>query len=61
MLLQAGRPIVEIDWREGVLELYIQPPHFTKFEQPRPAHWYSPRTVLQSRRPDCCAYTTAII
>jgi len=43
MLLRAGRPIVEIDWREGVLELYIQPPHFTKFEQPRPAHWYSPR------------------
>ena len=37
MLLRAGRPIVEIDWREGVLELYIQPPHFTKFEQPRPA------------------------
>jgi squalene-hopene/tetraprenyl-beta-curcumene cyclase len=43
MLLRAGRPIVEVDWREGVLELYIQPPHFTKFELPRPAHWWSPR------------------
>jgi squalene-hopene/tetraprenyl-beta-curcumene cyclase len=43
MLLRAGRPIVEIDWREGVLELYIQPPHFTKFELPRPSHWWSPR------------------
>lgn len=32
MLLQAQRPIVEIDWRQGVLELYIQPPHFTKFK-----------------------------
>jgi squalene-hopene/tetraprenyl-beta-curcumene cyclase len=43
MLLRATRPVVEIDWREGVLELYIQPPHFTKFELPRPAHWWSPR------------------
>ena len=43
MLLRAGRPIVEIDWREGVLELYIQPPHFTKFELPRPPRWWSPR------------------
>src|SRR5579863_1802500 len=31
MLLQAQRPALEIDWRQGVLELYIQPPHFTKF------------------------------
>jgi len=31
MLLQALRPTVKVDYREGVLELYIQPPHFTKF------------------------------
>ena len=45
MLLRAARPVVEIDWREGVLELYIQPPHFTKFELPRPAHWSGMRIV----------------
>lgn len=43
MVLRAGRPVVEVDWREGVLELYIQPPHFTRFELPRAAHWWSPR------------------
>ncbi|HZO82872.1 MAG TPA: squalene--hopene cyclase [Candidatus Binataceae bacterium] len=42
MLLRAGKPVVEVDWRQGVLELYIQPPHFTKFELPRAA-WWSPR------------------
>ena len=26
---------MQIDYRDGVLELYIQPPHFTKFKQPR--------------------------
>jgi len=31
MLLQAQRPVTKVDYREGVLELYIQPPHFTKF------------------------------
>jgi squalene-hopene/tetraprenyl-beta-curcumene cyclase len=34
MLLQAKKPVVAVDWREGVLELYIQPPHFTKFTTP---------------------------
>ncbi len=29
---QAGRPV---DYRDGVLELYIQPPHFTKFQRSR--------------------------
>ena len=31
MVLQATRPVRPVDWRDGVLELYIQPPHFTKF------------------------------
>ncbi len=31
MTLQSQKPIVPVDWRDGVLELYIQPPHFTKF------------------------------
>jgi squalene-hopene/tetraprenyl-beta-curcumene cyclase len=36
MVLQAQKPVVPVDWRDGVLELYIQPPHFTKFA-PRPS------------------------
>lgn len=35
MLLQAARPVVPVDYRDGVLELYIQPPHFTRFKQPQ--------------------------
>ena len=31
MLLQARRPVTQVDYRDGVLELYIDPPHFTKF------------------------------
>lgn len=46
MLLRAGRPVVEVDWRDGVLELYIQPPHFTKFELPRAAHLWSARNFF---------------
>ncbi len=34
MVLQAKRPARPIDWIEGVLELYIQPPHFTTFKMP---------------------------
>ncbi len=34
MVLQAARPVRPVDHRDGVLELYIQPPHFTKFRQP---------------------------
>lgn len=34
MILQASRPVESVDYRFGVLELYIQPPHFTKFKQP---------------------------
>ncbi len=31
MMLQATKPTVQVDWRQGVLELYIQPPQLTKF------------------------------
>jgi squalene-hopene/tetraprenyl-beta-curcumene cyclase len=34
MVLQAIRPVRQVDYRDGILELYIQPPHFTKFRQP---------------------------
>jgi squalene-hopene/tetraprenyl-beta-curcumene cyclase len=34
MVMQAKRPARPIDWIEGVLELYIQPPHFTTFKMP---------------------------
>ncbi len=46
MALQAARPARTIDWREGVLELYIQPPHFTKFRMPRGARALSLRNAL---------------
>ncbi|HTT75997.1 MAG TPA: squalene--hopene cyclase [Candidatus Binataceae bacterium] len=46
MLLQAAKPIVAIDWRDGVLELYIEPPHFTKFPNKRGAQLFSLRNVL---------------
>jgi len=34
MMLQAKKSTVQVDWRQGVLELYIQPPHLTKFSTP---------------------------
>ncbi len=40
MLLQAKKPAVAVDPRQGVLELYIQPPHLTKF-----ATWDVPRVL----------------
>jgi len=46
MVLQAQKPAVTIDWRQGVLELYIQPPHFTKFKLPRGARPFSLRNAL---------------
>jgi squalene-hopene/tetraprenyl-beta-curcumene cyclase len=46
MLLRATRPVTEIDWRQGVLELYIQPPHFTRFELPRAPHVWSLRNFF---------------
>ncbi|MGH8013511.1 MAG: squalene--hopene cyclase [Candidatus Binataceae bacterium] len=46
MLLQAAKPTVAVDWREGVLELYIEPPHFTRFRMPRGARVVSLRNAL---------------
>ena len=46
MLLQVAKPVVPVDYRDGVLELYIQPPHFTKFKQPPPPKFFSLRTLF---------------
>jgi squalene-hopene/tetraprenyl-beta-curcumene cyclase len=46
MILQAMQPAVKVSHQDGVLELYIQPPHFTKFRQPRPKRVLSLRTVF---------------
>ena len=46
MLLQVAKPTVPVDYRDGVLELYIQPPHFTKFRQPPPPKFLSLRTLF---------------
>jgi squalene-hopene/tetraprenyl-beta-curcumene cyclase len=46
MVLQAKRPARPIDWIEGVLELYIQPPHFTAFKMPRGKRLFSLRNAL---------------
>jgi squalene-hopene/tetraprenyl-beta-curcumene cyclase len=46
MVMQAQRPAVAIDWRQGVLELYVQPPHFTKFKLPRGSRLFSLRNAL---------------
>jgi len=46
MLLQATQPVVKVDYRDSVLELYIQPPHFTKFKLGRGASLFSLRNAL---------------
>jgi squalene-hopene/tetraprenyl-beta-curcumene cyclase len=46
MVLQAMRPVVKVSHQDGVLELYIQPPHFTKFKQPAPKQLLSLRSVF---------------
>lgn len=46
MMLQAARPEKKIDYQRGVLELFIQPPHFTKFKQPRGKKLLSLRNAL---------------
>src|SRR5277367_4427839 len=45
MMLQAARPEKKIDYQRGVLELYIEPPHFTKFKQPRGKNMLSLRNA----------------
>lgn len=47
MVLQASRPVRPVDWRDGVLELYIQPPHFTKFVQRKGERLVSLRNALR--------------
>src|SRR5579885_465823 len=46
MILQATRPAVKVSHQDGILELYIQPPHFTRFKQPRPKSIISLRSVF---------------
>src|SRR5215472_16073338 len=46
MVMQAQRPAATLDWRQGVLELYVQPPHFTKFALARGARLLSLRNAL---------------
>ncbi len=46
MLLQAAKPVVSVDYIEGILELYIQPPHFTKFKQPPAKKFLSLRNLF---------------
>ena len=46
MMLQAARPEKKIDYQRGVLELFIEPPHFTKFKQPRGKTLLSMRNAL---------------
>ena len=46
MVMQAQKPVATLDWRQGILELYVQPPHFTKFRMPRGARLLSLRNAL---------------
>jgi squalene-hopene/tetraprenyl-beta-curcumene cyclase len=46
MVMQAMRPVVKISFQESILELYIQPPHFTYFKQPAAGKFLSLRGVL---------------
>src|SRR5207237_6585207 len=46
MLLQAGKPVKQVGYADGVLELYIQPPHFTTFPLTRGKRPVSLRNAL---------------
>src|ERR1700730_3839880 len=46
MVMQAQKPAATLDWRQGILELYVQPPHFTKFKMPRGDRLLSLRNAL---------------
>ena len=58
MMLQAKKPTVQVDWRQGVLELYIQPPHLTKFATRAGAR--SPCAICCAQLTRRCAFTTGI-
>ena len=47
MLLQAKKPAVQVHGRQAVLELYIQPPHLTKFTTPGGPHVLSLRRIFR--------------
>jgi len=46
MVLQAMKPAVKVSHQDGILELYIQPPHFTRFKQPSAKSAFSLRSVF---------------
>ncbi|HVA79897.1 MAG TPA: squalene--hopene cyclase [Candidatus Binataceae bacterium] len=46
MVLQATKPVVKISFQESILELYIQPPHFTRFKQPAAPKFLSLRKAF---------------
>jgi squalene-hopene/tetraprenyl-beta-curcumene cyclase len=45
-VLQAMRPERKVSHQDGILELYIQPPHFTHFKQPAANNFFSLRNLL---------------
>jgi squalene-hopene/tetraprenyl-beta-curcumene cyclase len=45
-VMQATRKVKQVSYQEGVLELYIQPPHFTRFKQPPGKRLFSLRSLL---------------
>lgn len=45
-VLQAMRPVRPVSHQDGILELYIQPPHFTRFKQPAAKNFFSLRNAL---------------
>ena len=56
MLLQATRPVVKVSYEAGVLELYIEPPHFTRFRQPAAKSRWSLRGLFNLADPLLRAY-----
>lgn len=46
MLLQAAQPVVKVSYEAGILELYIEPPHFTRFRPPAAKSRLSLRGLL---------------
>jgi squalene-hopene/tetraprenyl-beta-curcumene cyclase len=47
MMLQAKKPAAQVDWRQGIPELYIQPPHLTKFTSRGGGRALSVRNLLR--------------
>src|SRR5271156_1983225 len=46
MLLQASKPVVKVSYEAGILELYIEPPHFTRFGPSAAKRRFSLRGLL---------------